>query len=104
MALKDMTEQELEIWIETRFQKEIQGLAAFRAEMIEHKQLLQDNSAGIKELLELSAGYKTFLRIMRGAERTAVFFTKVGIWFAMLWAFWVYIVKEAVKNSNGGTP
>ena len=104
MSIKDMTESELELWIESRFHAELQGLAKFNKEMAEHKELLVASSAEHKEILELFRNVKAFLRIMKGLERIIVFFTKVGIWIAMVWAAWTFFIAEAIKQANGGLP
>ena len=103
MSLKDMSEKDLELWIEARFHAELQGLASFRAEMESHKHLLLANSDENKQLLELFRKWKTFIYMMQGLERMAVFFTKIGLWMAMLWAIWTYVVKEAIKQAQGGS-
>lgn len=103
MALHDMSEAELELWIESRFHAELQGLAKFNKEMTEHKELLVASSAEHKEVLELFRNVKAFLRIMKMLERVIVFFTKVGIWCTMMWGLWTFVVKEAIKQvQNGG--
>lgn len=101
MALKDFSESELELWIENRFHAEIQGITEFSKEMKEYKQLLVSNLKETKELLELFQSAKAFLRVMKVFERIAVWFSKIAVFLALLWALWMYVIMAAIKQIKG---
>ncbi len=94
--------QTLELWVESRFHAEFLAIAKMRAEMDAHKAVVEQNSAENQELLLLLRQVKIIISILSGAEKIAVWVTKVAAACIVVWATWKYLISEALKQIRSG--
>ncbi len=94
--------QTLELWVESRFHAEFLAIAKMRAEMDAHKAVVEQNSAENQELILMLKQVRIIISILSGAEKIAVWVTKIAAAFIIVWATWKYLISEALKQIRAG--
>lgn len=105
MLFKDMTEQDIEIWLSSKFQAEYTALSRMKHEMdaymsvlTDSKVALENNSKENKELLAVFVKLKAFISVASMIGNVMSWVIKFGGGAAILWGIWTFILKESLER------
>jgi hypothetical protein len=67
-------------------------------DVIQLKLAMNANTEALREYIEISKGFRIGLKFLGIVERTMIWLAKVAGGAGVIWAVWVYIIKETLKR------